>query len=341
MSLTQAQKDELTRLAKAGKSGVLNDLAERWKVPFKEVARGYADAQRELNGKQPPTPKHPPIQELTPLQKKEIHRIADAGNQAKLSTLAEDWNVDSRVISRYYNDCREQLRNQVVVNPEPVTPPAPKPTTADLVADVVATPGQIAMLPRNWPLLQARLASGYTVRDIALAIGSTQPDYQRIEGGQQNPTAEQAAKLCALLKVPPETFVVTCSDPMKGSLRSLSLLGILRAKRRLAMKDLALKVSEATGYKVTSTLISAIERGQLKQPISADYAQQIDALARFFGVTCEAIMAQVPPEWIQTAGSAIAALHSTLKQAVQALPAPTVDPELLLTAGTGGDDLLE
>lgn len=343
MSLNDAQKAELRRLAQAGKMGSLNDLAAKWGVEFKIVARTYAEFQREAAGvsvhQATAQEAHKP-QELTDEQKRIIRRLAEAGNSARLVILAEDWGVESRVLSRYYNDCRAELSKQIKVNPDPapqVLVVAPVTAAAAAVEKVTATPGAITVLPRNWPLIQARIASGYTTRDIALAVGLAQTEYQRIEEGRQLPTPDQAAKICALLKLELDlTFVIAGQEALytRGHIRGLSILGILRARARQSMKDLAATVTASSGTHVSTTLISLIERGQLKRPLAVDHPKQIEALAAHFGVTAEVITAQVPPGWIDTVIQNTAALHGALKQTFQSLPA--VAGELQLLTATSG-----
>lgn len=338
MSLTQTQRDELQRLAKAGKMGGLSDLAARWGVDFRLVARTFAEYQKQTDGQtEPSVPSENRPQGLSDEQKRIIRRLAEAGNQARVYTLADDWGVDSKVIARFYSDCRAEMRGKVTIEPDQLVPAG---SPGSPVADVVAAPGQIAVLPRSWALIQARLTKGNSPRDVALAVGMTQADYKRVEEGRQLPTADQAAKLCALFDLPMEqTFVVAGQEALytRGAIRGLSLLGILRAKRRLSLKDLAAAVHAATGRTITTGLLSSIERGQIKQPLSTDHARQIEALATFFGLTDEVIMAQVPPSWIQTAAANTAAMNTALKAAVQSLPGTTAETELLIAATDRGD----
>jgi transcriptional regulator with XRE-family HTH domain len=339
MPLSDEQKAEIGRLAKDGKSGKLNDLAEQWGVPFREVVRAYADYQRETTGAKPPTPQRP--QELTDDQKRSIRRLAEAGNTAKVFTLAEEWGMESRMISQYYNDCRAELRRVVASELKPevqIVPPVS--AAAAAVADVKANPGDIAVLPRNWPLIQARLTSVYAVRDIATAAGLAQTEYNRIEEGRLLPTPDQAAKICALLKIDMDkTFVLAGQDAFgtRGQIRGLSVLGILRAKSRLSMKDLAAAVLEATGARISTAMIGQIERGQLKQPPAPDYQKMIEALAVYFRVTTDMISAQVPPAWIQTVVFNTAALHAAMKQSYLSLPTTATVETRLLEATGGGD----
>jgi transcriptional regulator with XRE-family HTH domain len=337
MPLSDAQREEIQALARDGKSGRLSDLAEAWDVPARELIRAYADARRELTGEPAPTPRPaaPPPPDLSDEQKRVIRRLAEAGNSARLVVLAEDWGVPSQLINRFYGDCREDLRSKQPSAPATtIHGPAPAPSP---VADVRAQPGEITVLPRNWPLIQARLASGMTPRDVAVAVGIRQTDYARIEDGQQLPTPDQAAQICALLKLKVgETFVAAAPDPLtgKGPIRGLSLLGIMRAKRRLSQKDMAAQAALETGEFVSSALIGQIERGELKQPLRPDHETQLRALAEYLAVPVEMVMAQVPPEWIQTSTAHITALHAAMKDAHAALPSPAA-AELQLTAGTG------
>ncbi|MDP2662383.1 MAG: hypothetical protein Q8R28_16820, partial [Dehalococcoidia bacterium] len=58
--LTRDQAREIERLAAVGKIGRLNDMADRWRVPFRVVARAYADAQRAQKGEPPRQPEPAP-----------------------------------------------------------------------------------------------------------------------------------------------------------------------------------------------------------------------------------------------------------------------------------------
>jgi transcriptional regulator with XRE-family HTH domain len=243
-------------------------------------------------------------------------------------------NVHGSVHYLLYRAADSVLRPREPLNLPVTTIQEPTPARSP-VADVRAQPGQITVLPRNWPLIQARLASGMTPRDVAIAVGIRQTDYARIEDGQQLPTDDQAAKICTLLRLRvEETFVVAAPEPLtgKGPIRGLSLLGIMRAKRRLSMKDMALQASQATGVSVGAGLIGQIERGALKQPLRPDQESQLKALAEYLAVPVEIVMAQVPPEWIQVSTAQIATLHSAMREAHAALPAPPTG-ELQLTAG--------
>jgi transcriptional regulator with XRE-family HTH domain len=330
LPLTDAQLEEIRELARKEKTGLLPDLAEKWKVPTRELIRAYADARREITGE--PLPQR--RSSLTEEQKQVIENLALAGNAARLVSLAQDWGIDGRLLNQYYIDCRAKLRPREPLNLPVTTIQEPTPAPSP-VADVRAQPGQITVLPRNWPLIQARLASGMTPRDVAIAVGIRQTDYARIEDGQQLPTDDQAAKICTLLRLRvEETFVVAAPEPLtgKGPIRGLSLLGIMRAKRRLSMKDMALQASQATGVSVGAGLIGQIERGALKQPLRPDQESQLKALAEYLAVPVEIVMAQVPPEWIQVSTAQIATLHSAMREAHAALPAPPTG-ELQLTAG--------
>ncbi|HEY3367802.1 MAG TPA: helix-turn-helix transcriptional regulator [Symbiobacteriaceae bacterium] len=344
MPLTQAQIEEIRQVAKEKGYARLKGLSERWEVPFQEVARQYAAI---VNSKSTPGP----AAELTADQLREVRRLAQAGESTRLFLLAEEWGIEYRVLSKHYTDFRAVFQNGNRTGQNDArsdaAPPALNHQRPDdwrlnsPVGNVAAEPGQIAVLPRNWPLITARLATGSSPREIALAVGMTGADYQRVEEGRQLPTPDQAARLCALLGLQmEETFVAAGPEPLmrRGPIRSLSLLSLLRARRRLSIRDLAHEVSAGGEVRVTEAFISQVERNSLMPGRWPDQAGQVRALAHYFGVEADMVTAQVPPSWIQAVSSGTRQMHSVLKAELAQLSAgqTAMDPELLTAVAGGG-----
>lgn len=352
--LTDEQQAEIERLAQRGKSGGLNDLADQWGVPFRVVVRAYATAQIANN----PQPDQPPAPapaskatepELTAEQLRIIRRLAEEGKVTRLTVLAEEWGIPHRTLARRYQDTRAAvMRTQVTNEPSSALPMAPSYDQdrwheLSPVANVTAEAGAIGVLPRNWPLIQARLASGKSTREISFAAGMTAAEYTRVEEGRQLPTPDQAARICALLGLGMEqTFAVAGQEQFtgRGGIRGLSLLALLRARRRINMRQLSDEASKGANCRVSQAFISAIERNTLKLPLTPDQTHQVRAMASYLKVPDEWITAQVPPTWIQTVATNTAQLHTAFKVAYQQLPTALSagDPERLLAAPQGGTD---
>lgn len=291
--------------------------------------------------------------ELTPKIIAELQQIASRGltpQQAmpSLIRMADDYDVPFSDLGRAYtsftgNDHpRNHNRQQQVPhgNRSALAPIAAQKTWKDtsLVAGIVAQPGDIAVVPRNWVLINARLESGVGVREIAYECGLTQADYRRIEDGRLLPDANQAMRLSAYLGVPvgelfimagPEQFAVRGA----GAIRGLSVIGILRVKRRLSLKAMVEQMAEPPlRSDITTLFISRLEKGEvsMRNRVEHDWLQH---LAQFFDIPVAWVTKQIPPEMISKAAANNAALHEAMKVALAHTPLLDLDNPLLIGDG--------
>lgn len=341
VELTQEQKDQIEQLAKENKIGTLSDLAEDWGVEPKLVMRYFLDCR---NGGKPPERRFSPKPEtpglsLTPEQRRMVRRFADMGDASRLEGLAVKFGVPSAELRKLYCEDREAIlasearmieppkREPEVEPPIEVEPMEPSP---ELLAEADSMP----TLPYNWPLIHARKSKGLIPKVVADVAGLPASDYVKIEKSLMNPTVEQAVKICTFLNLPLSTFAVFAPEPIveRGPVRSLSILVLLRKRRRLKVKELVERVIEKTGVQVRISTISMIENGKVTGPLSEEHLREAQALATYFGVSVELISGQVPSAAIETAAAQIAAYHQTFRTTVSRLGAGT-DPILRLQAG--------
>lgn len=290
--------------------------------------------------------------ELTPKIIAELKQIASRGltpQQAmpSLIRMADDYDVAFSDLGRAYtsftgNDHpRNQSRQQHVPHGNrPAAPIVAQKTWKDtsLVAGIVAQPGDIAVVPRNWVLINARLESGVGVREIAYECGLTQTDYRRIEDGRLLPDANQAMRLSAYLGVPvgelfimagPEHFAVRGAAAIRG----LSVIGILRVKRRLSLKAMVEQMAEPPlRSDITTLFISRLEKGDvaMRNRVEEDWLQH---LAKFFDIPVAWVTKLIPPEMISKAAANNAALHEAMKAALAHTPLLDLDNPRMLGDG--------
>lgn len=341
--LTTQQKEHIQRLAQENKIGTLSDLAEEWGVPSQVVIRYFADCR---NGGKPPERRFSPKPEtpglsLTLDQRRMVRRFADMGDASRLEGLAVKWGVPSAELRKLYREDRETiLASETRIAESPKTEPAVEPPKVVEVEPVEPSPEMLAeaenmpSLPYNWPLIHARKSRDLIPKVVAGVAGLVASDYVKVEKSLMNPTVEQAVKICAFLGLPLSTFAVFAPEPIveSGPVRSLSILALLRKRRRLKVKDLGERIIEKTGVKVRISTISLIENGRLSGPLSEEHLREAQALATYFGVSVELISGQIPSAAIETAAAQIAAYHQTFRATVSQLGAGT-DPILRLQAG--------
>lgn len=208
------------------------------------------------------------------------------------------------------------------------------------VAGVRAAPGSLYQQGKNWVLINARIKHNYEPRDIAMVLEPplSIADYRRVEDGELLPSADQVAQLCQLLDVRMEEAFVMAGPERdtnrrgKGFIKGLSVLAILRARRRLNMKTLGEAVEAATDTKVTSAVIGRIERGEFTAKNQAE-RDQVTALAMYLEIPEEWVLRQVPSELVQMAASNNAKLHAAIRQAFGELQQIDEDRPHLLTSG--------
>jgi hypothetical protein len=222
-------------------------------------------------------------------------------------------------------------------------PRQPEPTSP--YAGIRAEQGMIYQQGQNWPLIEARIRSGLSGQEIGRLLHPPMSgaDFRRVEEGKFLPSADQIAQLCNLLELRVEdTFVMAGPEPAPPGTRAtpikgFSVVGVLRARRRLSAKALIEAVQAETGVTVGTVFLSRLERGDWKpkagEPDPVEQAW-LEALARYFQIPVEWVPQQIPPALVQRAAESTRQLHQALQAASGRLPALNVDrPDLLLTEG--------
>lgn len=342
--LTQEQMAHVQRLAAENKMGTLNDLAEDWGVPVKTVIRHFLGCRSNggpLERRRPGPSSESISTTLNPDQLKLIRRFAENGMADRLSDHAQRWALPVDDLRRAYDEARERLLREVAVNPELDQAGISGSAAPNQVPELAADAAGMAVLPYNWPLIQARVSRKLRVKAVAEIVGVPLSDYRRIEEGRVNPTREQASRICAYFGLALEsTFAVAALPPLsaRGPVSRLSVLALARARRRLNASELADEVRAATGIQIRRTTISAIERGRLLQPQDAEGRREAAALASYFGTSVEFITSQVPASAIETVTTQITAVHRALRGTMTQLGSGAAgsDPILQLDAGGGG-----
>lgn len=302
------------------------------------------------------------------------YKDAPAPPMATLIRLADDWNVDYSTLAHEYtsftavtrgrHDHRRTEQRQGMGMPhrqnQPPAQPSPRPAApnvANPLARLTGRPLEVAVSPvagvraalgsvyrqgKNWVLINARIKSGYEPREVAQVLDPplSIADYRRVEDGELNPSADQVAQLCQLLEVRmEEAFVMAGPDRdanRRGRtfIKGLALLEILMARRRMTMKAVGEATEDATGTKVSATLIGRIKRGEFTGPRNQAEQDQVSALALFFDIPEEWVTRQVPPELVQLAAANTAKLHAAIRQAFGQLQQIDEDRPHLLTSGS-------
>lgn len=350
--LTLEQKGIVERLALENKMGTLSDLAEQWGVEPKLVIRYYVDCRN--GGKRPERrfvrqAEAPPAFNPTPEQRTLIRRLAERGMEDRLEGLAVKWGVPLPALRQVFDQFQErelkaEVRNQEPLLHEPPTNPRVDPQvvmgpSAELPPELQAEADAMPTLPYNWVLINARVSRGLSLKAIANAAGIYSGDYRKIEEGRMNPTREQAAKICLFLNLPLDsTFAVAALPKMleDGPVRTLSVLALSRARKRLNLSDLVSQVQDATGVLVSRATVSALERGALKRPFSEADMRAITAIAAYFGLSVEAVTSHIPSTAIESVAKRTAALHHSLKTTVAQL-GTGVDSDPILKLQAGGE----
>lgn len=301
MPLTNDQRRELQKRSAHPDFGTaqLIVLAEQWNVSWPDLAKEYAQVRGTIRPMKPDRweAAHTEGKLKAKPQTQAETSVAVAGSPADpVNTLHYTWFKRGRI--------------PIEETPEwQATSP---------VANVRSSPGQIAVLPHLWQLVAARANAGLKPGEVAYSVGMRQVDYKNVEEGRLLPTADQAARICALLDLKiEETFFGAAQKPMIHQNRSIptfSVLAVLRAKRRLSVKELQKQVFDETGVMVSAQTLSQIEKqkvGKYERSRTVEH----EALARFFDLPVTVLKRTVPAALFAMASQNTMTLHQAIKQA--------------------------
>lgn len=267
---------------------------------------------------------------------------------ARLMFLADKWDVDYRAVSRAFTDELSTLKRAIAGfdadpsaaggRPERALAPRRTPGEESPLAGVKAAPGMIYQQHYNWVLAEARIRSGLKPGEIGSLLNPplSTAQYRRIEEGSVLPSPDQIAQLCSLLEVKAEdAFVLAGPEPPPPGARStwlkgFSVVGVLRARRRISAKELCTQIQLQTGVVVPLPTLTKLERGELTVHKESPIAQ---AIAQFFEIPVEWVNRQVPPSMIRRAAGNTRQLHQALKEVAEQLPVLSVEKPHLLTEG--------
>lgn len=190
---------------------------------------------------------------------------------------------------------------------------------ASPVGHVLPQPGALTVLPINAPLIQGRIKKGITPGDMAWTVGMKRGDYAALEEGRMNPTEAQAARISAFLEIPVRNLFVVASGEAFGAsrIKGLAVLQLLRCRRRMSMQDVN---RSPMCQHVRPGLVSSIERGTIKLPLSPMDETGVAELADLFGATKDAILGTLPPEIFEQVAHNTAVLHAAVQKASRNLP---------------------
>lgn len=203
---------------------------------------------------------------------------------------------------------------------------------ASPVGDVLPEPGALTVLPMNAVLIQSRIKSGMQPGEVAWAAGMKRAEYTALEENRALPTEHQAARLSALFRVPVRNlFVAAAGESFRaGQIKGLSVLQLLRCRRRMSIADVN---RSPMCQKVRAGLVTAIEKGTVKLPLSPMDELGVAELADFFGTTPDAILGTLPPEIFQQVAHNTAVLHDAVRKASRNLPQLGLLAPVALTDG--------